>query len=500
MEAVQHALGLPMEAFLAYRHLQQALNRVRKLLQEHEPHEVPCCTRIRFIEDVFAFFSILQGNLCYAIEHRRDTMTNSQDDKKAFDFDAKDPVLEHITNSSNAQLARPDKISTLFEDFMNAVEVWSQHDALRAIMIHSTEHPSDLTCLEPATFATIVDQSILHSSLLACVNKLLPGPRCFRCSRARMRDTHGLTKLLTCQYYMNDPCFFGFHQGPVRDVVRDAFQTADSPLVIPVDRIRVASIQQVKERYTSFKTQDPVLRELIEILEDGLRQPNKVFPAPSLAPLDQQPETLDNLKNVKPVEAKRQTKEVEHHPVPPSTPVMNFSASATVEEKVSLGRAMEGSRMIAEVCSPPARLSTIEKYRARGYALTSPRSPRSPREDITKRIWIIEDHAEYHEVWRVIFPLTRNDRLVTRVSWPLFYRAMQAAPLNCRVKRAADPIFVFERRNENRGKEIFECHAPHGMDWIPAGDLYRYKKDLRDTFGMDAGRIMLETGKKSAKN
>lgn len=114
-----------------------------------------------------------------------------------------------------------------------------------------------------------------------------------------------------------------------------------------------------------------------------------------------------------------------------------------------------------------------------GKDFETPAKQKTREEDVHDRFWTFRDRKHYHSVWRIIFPYKRGDRMIKFVPWNLFVEAMLAHPVNCTLKKAD-------------GVEIFTCYAPHQFDKIPRSDLYRYRKDLGNTFEMAANRMSLE--------
>ena len=495
--------------FLMLRPLQQETNRMRKLLSENDPDHIRCCPIKHFVQEIMAFFNNILNLFVKALDYASTTIDVPCMNSRRLTNHECVTFWEELAAADAEDLGEKDKTLALLCDMVDADDCQGQRDALDAFVTHVIADRTELSRFNVGTMATALQLTRVYNRLYKSADILSDGdPDWWNCTKCRKSDCglHGLME----GFMVYDPGFPTDEDNSFPGLLElaSASLVGDVKQVVDIKQVGQAFVRHCRAACGLWNLEHPVLEEALVFMDSICNEQATLAATPRQSRIEA---TKHHCPRA-PARAQVKKAIIDNED---EEAVMKDSTTATIR-KVNHERILPASNFsqsrIINTCPtdchdsfkqtqvdhhdatahPPSR--TIAKYHRRGYgSLFHQARHRKILGDATlhSRTWPIEDPSHYHDVWRIIFPLTREDRQTSRVSWPLFVQAIQVPPINCRVKKADGVLFVFERCNDAGGKEIFQCHAPHQLDWICQGDLYRYRKDMRDTFGLDAERIML---------
>ena len=547
VKALQNAIAMPMQSYVVFRSLQQEVNQLRKSISAIDA-SICCCRGDHLIQEIIALGDIIKLNLMTAFRCNSILVDMRMGDEMHTSEDESEIFWSKVEKIDKNELFEKDKLLSIVVDTLRpSCCILDQYDAFVALIGHLSDNCGELDRFEQTRFHTILEYVNLYEHLKECSIVLSQGKSCTTswgdCGVARC-GLHGFLQDMA----LGGPMLFATEESSSAELaaaMASQFFNSSQKLVKPA-QLWDATVRYAEEacvlhginstkglarfgpdrtRWIHGQTCNPygmidagtVVNELLDFLKTTSRtasnsiQKSKAWYISTPLP---DPYNISDPCSINVAIANRRRNGPEAHVLEscyaPSTSedsVKSASQAGNPNEPTTLTKipalysttenGVHRKRKSKNTRHPPREM-ILNKYHQRGYGqghTETQQTNGAATKDINQRIWIIDNPTIYYEVWRVIFPLSKDDRLISRVSWRLFKQAIQSPPINCRPKKAQDPIFVWERDNGSGGMEVFQCHAPHALDWIPASDLYRYRKDLRDTFGMDADRIRLR-GKK----
>lgn len=539
--SLHNAMAIPMKSFVVLRCLQQEINHLRKTLSVVDATRICCCRKDHFIQEIGALGDMMKLYLMEALR-RSDVCI---DTGSVCDLHRSEGGFwSAVQKIDKHELLEKDKLLSIAVDILqSSCCVEDQYDTFAALTEHLADNNSEMDRFEPTRLITLTEHITLFRHLKECSDVLSGGKVCGRRGDCDVGycGLHGFLEGMA----PGGPRIFEtreFNFAKLTATVASRFlygsQKAVSSSQLWDAMVRYAEAacalhsisinNEVKWPQTNGKHQihrlrcNPhglvhagnVLRELFQFLRttshttsiygQKAKAQNKLSVSSQTNDASETCSTKVATEHCKAVVSGSHLSDSYCHPSASEARVKAVSQARTAVEPLPPARKdvsfniatnIGSHRNQQEGASITPRARILSKYHSRGYG-NADRHIRQPKHtaatNIYQRTWIVSNPTFYHEVWRVIFPLTKEDRLVSRVSWRLFQQAIESPPLNCHLKKAQGSVFIWERGNGRGGDDIFQCHAPHSFDWIRAGDLYRYRKDLRDTFGMDTERIRLE--------
>lgn len=537
-EAFQHSLVSMTKNHAALRAIQHRVNKLRKFLGDRDPNDICSCAAKHFCQDTIAWHEFLAGNLRKAFECESIAVTGAGD-RNQLHHDHEDCFWYKLDQLDRQEIA-VDHLLLLIVDMRQSTELAEKYEITQNFLEYLDEERDEQDRFEPEAFGQILEQIEIFMGLRKCAELLAGGdpdwmPRRMICHRP-MCGLHGLVDNI----FHSEPYLAGVYTCEFRDLSRLAVDNVlySSEGLVDMRDVGQALVRYYRATVDLHACHNNAFEETIDYIElvcnskvqnmlqkaepevearmpmslteeiepisrlsvrDIEEVPYKHSRNAEIAVIVDVDKGADDKENKPPTISRQHVGSVKNSKSAIPIHECDDQQSPQIQVPDSLDSVLfrqtnkKRKASLSEIAERQSKSKTINKYHARGYGreFDQPRRSFVNEEEVHTRKWFFTNQRHYHQVWRVIFPRTKEDRKNNFVPWNMFVSAMQAAPISCRLKRADSVEFVFERFNSSGGREVFQCHAPHQLDWIHQDDLFRYRKDLMYTFGLDAERLFL---------